>query len=157
MSRSDPRAGFTLLEVMAAVSLLGILYTVLAGIAIRGLRSEGDSRRRLEASMQADRHLADIEASLDSGTLPESGTSESDEGSYQISIEVTEFDLGVALANLPEGVPGAADGDESDAEPISGIQEIRLTVSWLDGADERRVTRTTWARDLGLALPGATP
>ena len=40
MKRSE--TGFTLLEVLAAVALLGILYTTLAGVAIQGLRAAAD-------------------------------------------------------------------------------------------------------------------
>ncbi|MFB3118027.1 MAG: prepilin-type N-terminal cleavage/methylation domain-containing protein, partial [Myxococcota bacterium] len=49
--------GFTLIEVLGAVAILAILYTTLATVAIRGLRSEGESRRMLEASLLADWQL----------------------------------------------------------------------------------------------------
>ena len=35
--------GFTLLEVLAAVAILGIWFTVLANVAIQGLRAEGEN------------------------------------------------------------------------------------------------------------------
>ena len=43
----NSKRGFTLIEVLGAVALLAILYTTLSTIAIRGLRSEGESRRML--------------------------------------------------------------------------------------------------------------
>ena len=59
--RLEPaRGGFTLIEVLAAVALLGILYAVLARVAIEGLRAEGDSERRLEASLLADERVNDL-------------------------------------------------------------------------------------------------
>ena len=58
-SRAERQSGFTLLEVMAAVLVLGLLYTVLASAAMRGLRSEGTDRRRADAEMIADRELTD--------------------------------------------------------------------------------------------------
>ena len=54
----------TLLEVMAAVALLVIVYTFLAKAATQGVRSEADSRRRMEASLLADATLAEIETRL---------------------------------------------------------------------------------------------
>ena len=62
--------GFTLLEVLAAVAILGILYVVLADVAMQGLLSEGRSRRRLEASLLADQALSDIEIEMASGGPP---------------------------------------------------------------------------------------
>ena len=49
---------------MAAVLVLGLLYTVLAGAAMRGLRSEGIDRRRADAEMIADREITTIETEL---------------------------------------------------------------------------------------------
>ena len=64
MRRERPRSGrrlqaFTMLEVLAAVSVLAIVYLVLANVAIEGLRAEGESMRRLEASLIADELLSD--------------------------------------------------------------------------------------------------
>ena len=44
-SGGRPPAGFTLIEVLGAVAVLAILYTVLAGVAIQAFRAEGESRR----------------------------------------------------------------------------------------------------------------
>ena len=52
MRRSDP--GFTLLEVMAAVAVVAIVFTTLARVANQGMQSQGISKRRLEASLLAD-------------------------------------------------------------------------------------------------------
>lgn len=93
MSRRSRRlAAFTLLEVMAAVLVLGLLYTVLAEAAIRGLRSEGVSRRRVEASLIADRFLADLEAQVALGEIPPSGSEEQEIDPYRVGINVQPFD-----------------------------------------------------------------
>jgi prepilin-type N-terminal cleavage/methylation domain-containing protein len=60
MRSSD--SGFTLIEVLGAVAMLAILYTTLSTVAIRGLRSEGESQRMLEASMLADWELSEKRA-----------------------------------------------------------------------------------------------
>jgi prepilin-type N-terminal cleavage/methylation domain-containing protein len=81
MSKVD--RAFTLLEVMAAVALLGILYTVLARVAIEGLRAEGESKRRLEASLLADARLEETFNTLEgSVAMPPVGHSEATEGDF---------------------------------------------------------------------------
>ncbi|HEX5066967.1 MAG TPA: type II secretion system protein [Myxococcota bacterium] len=89
---SARRDAFTLLEVMAAVLILGLLYAVLAEAAIRGLRSEGVSRRKVEASLIADRFLADLEAQLALGQIPKSGQEEQEVDVYRVGINVQPFD-----------------------------------------------------------------
>jgi type II secretory pathway pseudopilin PulG len=83
---------FTLLEVMAAVLVLGMLYAVLATAAIRGLRSEGESKRRLEASLLADRWLSDLELQLALGQVPQKGAQQEQIESYVVSTNVLPFD-----------------------------------------------------------------
>src|SRR5262247_3649626 len=82
------QAGLTLLEVLGAVALLAILYTVLAKNAIEGLRSEGESRRRLEASLLADERLAEIELKLASGASPPTGHDEEEREGFRVVTEV---------------------------------------------------------------------
>ena len=65
MSRAE--RGLTLLEVLAAVALLGILYTALAATTSQGIWNEFESRQRLEASLLADEVLARIELDLRAG------------------------------------------------------------------------------------------
>jgi type II secretory pathway pseudopilin PulG len=89
-SRRD--GAFTLLEVMAAVLVLGMLYAVLATAAIRGLRSEGESKRRIEASLLADHWLSDLEIQLALGQVPEKGAQQEEIESYVVSTNVTPFD-----------------------------------------------------------------
>jgi prepilin-type N-terminal cleavage/methylation domain-containing protein len=90
--RVGRRGAFTLLEVMAAVLVLGLLYAVLAEAAIRGLRSEGVSRRRVEASLIADLALADIEEQIALGKPPRSGSEEESVDGYRVVRAVQPFD-----------------------------------------------------------------
>ena len=99
MRRSRPpaaHAAFTLLEVMAAVLILGLLYAALATAAIEGLRSEGVSRRKVEASLVADRFLADLEAQMALGQIPPSGAEEQEVDvagiAYRVAVQVQAFD-----------------------------------------------------------------
>lgn len=137
------RAGFTLIEVLAAVALLGILYAVLARVAIEGLRAEGDSKRRLEASLLADERLSDMVGL----PVPPVGRSQTIEGDFTFMLDVTPFVF------PPEW--GVADSDAAAplllaADPKGGAQSLRtvqLTVAWLEGESERHVSRTFFLLD----------
>jgi prepilin-type N-terminal cleavage/methylation domain-containing protein len=145
--RDRAQRGFTLLEVLGAVLVLGLLYSVLAEVAIQGLRAEGESRRRLEASLFADELLSEIEASMAAGEVPPLGVSLEEDEFYVIELEVSPINTG---ALLPPGVLGEEEtlanlmGAQTDEVPI---REIALTISWLEGNRELSVKRTT----LGLS------
>ncbi len=155
MSRSNAHArlaGFTLLEVMAAVLVLGLLYTILASNAIQGLRSEGIDRRRAEASLLADRHLAEIEASFDAGVGLPPGLVEIDADPFAVTIEVLPEDV---LALLPPALQQevAARRDPAAASLLAvdrdggRVQRATVVVAWDEAGDEQRVERTTWGFD----------
>lgn len=153
--------GFTLLEVLVAVALLGLFVTVLARSAIQAMSYEGDASRRLRASLIADRALAQIEAGLKLGTPPQLGHQESLEAEeFQLSLDVQPLDLAQAglgaLLAPAEGPPGAAPPppaapDGSGAAPLPLFQ-ILIRVGWVEGLHELAVTRTTFAYDASAAL-----
>jgi hypothetical protein len=90
--RAHRLGAFTLLEIMAAVLVLGLVYSVLAEAAIRGLRSEGVSRRRVEASLIADRWLADLETQVAVGQIPTSGSEEEEVDEFHVAVNVQPYD-----------------------------------------------------------------
>jgi prepilin-type N-terminal cleavage/methylation domain-containing protein len=157
MRRSD--AGFTLLEVMAAVAVVGIVFTVLARAENEGLLEEGVSKRRLEASLLADQVLSDFEEQIATGTAPEIGQTEFDEGNFHVLVDVTAFDLaGVIPAR--EETPAADTGSARETSPgavpsvaASAVRAVDIAVSWREGANaeggkEYRVTRNSFGLDL---------
>ena len=91
--------GFTLLEVLAAVAILGIWYMVIAGLAMQGLRSEGESRRLLEASLVADAAIADLEGSVADGTPPPIEVTEEEKDDFLVITEVEVMDIPIPLAD----------------------------------------------------------
>jgi prepilin-type N-terminal cleavage/methylation domain-containing protein len=151
------RGGFTLIEVLAAVALLGILYAVLARVAIEGLRAEGDSERRLEASLLADASVNNLMGAA----LPPVGHSESVDGDFSIALDVTDFQIpkqwGVGEAK--EAKPLLLTSPPGGGTP--SLRTVQLTVSWIEGASERHVSRTTYLLDfqsvaqLAAAVPNA--
>ena len=167
--------GFTLFEVLGAVALLAIVYSTLATVAIRGVRSEGESRRTLEASLRADWELAELELQIDRGAVPELGTRESEEGedglivTWEVSPFTPQFggdspadllavDGGASptdsftLESLASGGGGGlAELFESPDDSAPPFLQILITVSWQEGAIQRSVTRTTYMVDEAVA------
>jgi prepilin-type N-terminal cleavage/methylation domain-containing protein len=158
MRNSD--GGFTLIEVLGAVAILAILYTTLSTVAIRGLRSEGESRRMLEASLLADWELSEFELELQTGAAPEIGIIESEEeDGLTVTWEVTPLQTKIfktalekeqerksanpaaQMAPVLTGQAGATDGE---APPFLRVE---LRVSWFEAGNEHSVTRTIFAVD----------
>ena len=158
-SERAPGAGFTLLEVMAAVVVLGLVYVVVAQGAMQGLQTEGDASRRLRASLLADRVLSGIELGLVQGSAPPMGESETSEGEFTVVVEVDPFDL----ATLLEGATEQGQGPERSTsefellDPSRGgvpaILSIAVRVIWTEGISEQEVTRESFAFDLEAAAP----
>jgi len=157
------RRGFTLIEVLAAVLVLGVLYTVLAGVAIEGLRAEGTSKRRLEASLLADRLLAELEEQIAGGSVPPIGIVEEEEDIFDLVIAVRELDLASILPPEPPGSdrgarrpgPSSLFGNDSGTEP-SRLREIEVRIGWLEGDRELEVQRISYAFD-ATGLEGLFP
>ena len=151
--------GFTLFEVLGAVALLALVYSTLSTVAIRGLRTEGESQRILKASLLADWELTELEMQIEQGLLPEIGVTESEGEEFTLSWDVTGFrpPLGDGSADpkgltpWPQSSGGASLFDDS-GNPQPSFLQIQLRVSWQEGERERSVTRTTYAVDEGAAL-----
>ena len=171
--------GFSLIEVLAAVSLLIVLFIPLVRAAIDGLRSEGDSRRRMEASLLADNALAELESDLVIGIVPAVGEEPWEVREFRGITKVTSFELPEVIeendsefANQRIHEIGSLEGDlgaEQTIFPLPGsneespLRKIEITVSWpgfgdpdpSEGAAElrNRVVRTTFAFDLISVRP----
>lgn len=178
--RSDARrrrlrsgaAAFTLLETLAAVAVLALVYVTLARVGIAGLREEGESDRRLRAALLADARVADLEAQALSGQSLTPGDTDEPAGEFTLSVAIEPFELTLpappeAAAKRLRDVKGAADaakavaGDAPKAslfapvapgQPAPG-RRIRVRVVWDEGATEESVLRETYALDLAAAAP----
>jgi len=173
MQSARPRTlAFTLLEVLAAVAILALVYTVLARIGIQGFRAEGGADRRLRASLMADDMMVEIEGQLQMGSAPPLGEKNGQRDEYVVRMRVTpsEFEipppsdaaaqrLRAALAKRTSG-GGESGGAKVGAtgtlpsffapaekgEPPPG-RRIEVRVSWLEGATESAVVRETYGLD----------
>jgi hypothetical protein len=151
-SHGRPLRGLTLLEVLAAVFLLGFVYTVLGRTGIQGLQLEGEARRRLEASLLADRVLAEIETQIETGVVPPVGQEEREEEPFAVVVQIAPVSIPVPE---PEGeeasseppIPGPSFLGAEDPRLPTPLRRIEVKVSWSEGPAEREVRRTTFAFD----------
>jgi prepilin-type N-terminal cleavage/methylation domain-containing protein len=139
--------GFTLIEVLAAVAVLGLLYTVLAEGAMQALRAEGVSKRRLEASLLADSRLAEVELELEGNSVPAVGATESEEDDFRVVVTVEPFDLMLPGLGAEDEKPGPLLGDLTQ-DRSSPLRKIEVRVFWFEGQGELKVVRTTFALDM---------
>jgi prepilin-type N-terminal cleavage/methylation domain-containing protein len=156
MTSRTKLGGFTLLEVMAAVLVLGLLYTVLAGAAMRGLRSEGVDRRRAGAEMIADRKITEIESDLESGAPLEDGLEEGEVDSYKVSSNVEPFDVltrlpGPLSAEIAQRTDPKAPSLLHDERGKSRIRLVSVVVEWDEAGEPATVERNTFAYDRAAA------
>jgi len=152
MTSEASTRGFTLLEVLAGVLVLGLIFTVLATAAMRGLRSEGTDRRRAEAALLADSELASVERLLTSGERVPDGRSEREEPPYLVRIDVEPEDV---LAMLPRELreevtrksdpraPSALHDDRGQ----SRVRRVSVQVEWDEAGEPDFVERSTYAYD----------
>ncbi len=159
-ARCHATAGFSLIEVLAAVAILGIWFSMLAALAMDGLRTTGESQRRLRASLLADEMLAELELkALQGERLDELGEEESRDP-FTINIEVhdlTEFDDRIDTGADTVDLIGFFhhQNDSIYAEIRNGnwlleyLREVRIEVRWEEGVDEIAITRTSYLWDRG--------
>ncbi len=145
--------GFTLLEVLAAVTILAIWYVVIAAVATDGLRKQGISLRSMEASEIASRILAEIEATTLDGSAPEHADEESEEGDFRVRVLVLPF----GFTGSEDANPVSEPGTDPDLQTLlktemSGFSRhlvsIHVNVSWEEGQARRAVSRTSFAFNL---------
>jgi prepilin-type N-terminal cleavage/methylation domain-containing protein len=181
MRRAESRRrAFTLLEVLAAVAILALVYTVLARVGIQGFRAEGGADRRLRASLLADDTLAEVEGQVAVGSPPKIGEKEAQHDEFLIRVRVSPSEIelpppsdaatkrmqaAVAAKHTGGTSPqaaaqkaGAAQQTQSfflpagPGEPAPG-RRIEVRVSWTEGATESVVERETYGLDQNAAQP----
>jgi hypothetical protein len=150
-----------LLEVLAAVAVVALVFTMLLTLQIDAMGAEGDAWRRMRASLLADRVLGEVEGQLAAGAPPSMGRTESDEEPYHIEVEIAPFGLDelaariVALRKEQRGAPRVSEPALLLAPPRgpAPLLQIAVRVSWQEGSREADVSRTTFAFDAVAAAP----
>jgi prepilin-type N-terminal cleavage/methylation domain-containing protein len=148
--RSADDAGFTLIEILGAVMILAIVYSVLATSAMDGMRAEGISRRRLEASLLIDEELMEIETNVAAGIVPPIGETEEEiDDLHLLRVNVTPFDptlfLGEAFVPPETGATTLLGSPQRPEDAFLRIVDMRL--QWDEGGIPFEVRRTTLVQD----------
>ena len=156
--RTNRHDGFTLLEVLGAVAVLGISYMVLATAAIQAMQGIGQSQRRIEASLIADQTLIDVEISTETGQLVEPKLVTWQDSHFEVTLEIidlSEIHQGKGLQGggtsllefLGKESKGAFAPFRESNLLLGYLREVHITVQWLEGGNELYVTRTAFIYD----------
>jgi prepilin-type N-terminal cleavage/methylation domain-containing protein len=114
--------GFTLLEVLVALSLLSIALVVILQLFSANLRGIATSEDMTKAVMKAE---SAMRAVVDDEEIEEKSASETTPDGYRIDVAITN-------------------AEEERTENLSlRLLQIHLTVHWKDGVKERAVTLRT--------------
>ena len=114
--------GFTLLEVLVAVALLGIAITVVLQLFSAGLRAISTSEDYVSAAAKAGAKMREV---LDDDKLSEKSFSETTNDGYRIDVSVT-----------------GALKDRTESLQVM-LLDISLTIHWTKGTKERSLTLRT--------------
>ena len=115
-------AGFTLLEVLVALTLLSVALVVILQLFSANLRGIATSEDLAKATMRAEATMRDV---LDNEDIEEKSSSETTPDGYRIDVAIT-----------------SADEKRTENLPLKLLQ-ISLTVHWKDGVKERSLTLKT--------------
>jgi general secretion pathway protein I len=163
------KQGFTLLEVMIAVTLMLIAWTSIFATQSSSQNITWKSTKLNEVTMLARSKMSEIETEIEGKSFEEvkkeeAGTFPQPWSDYSWKKEIKE----VEFPNLSlQGGGGSGGGSSEDGESKSqpnaelerltklitkflsqSIREVRLTLSWKQGANDTSFTLTTWWVDL---------
>lgn len=115
--------GFTLLEILVAVAIIGIALTVIIQLFSSNLRAISVSKDYVHAVIKAEEKMREL---LEEEDLSEGHYSEQTEDGYKIDIYVSKFQE-----------------DKSENLQVD-LMQIDLSVSWKAGMKDKRFDLTTY-------------
>jgi prepilin-type N-terminal cleavage/methylation domain-containing protein len=118
----NSRKGFTLLEVLVAIALLGIAVTVVLQLFSANLRAIATSGDYVSASIKAEAKMREI---LDDDKLSEKSWSETTDDGYRLDVSINDV-LKARTENLQVR-----------------LLEIDLIIHWTKGTKDRSLTLRT--------------
>jgi prepilin-type N-terminal cleavage/methylation domain-containing protein len=128
MRPAEPTRGFTLLEVLVAVAVLGLGLVSLLGLHVRNIDLIGRDQRVTEATLLARALMAEVE----SGPFPDLG------------LETGDFEL-----DYPDRYPDLRWEREITPTPVPNVREVRVRVFTGEAGEEESgddVTLTYYVR-----------
>lgn len=157
-SNAAPESGFTLLEVLGAVAILGISYLVLASTSIGAIQGIGREQRRIGASLLADQTVAELEIAVRTEQPLDPRQEEWESGPFTVRLEVLDMSLQYEGTGEPQDAVDLLEflGNEANGEfaehrtknlLLGYLREVHVAVRWKDGPNEFQVTRTAFLYD----------
>ncbi len=120
--RSSTNSGFTLLEIMIALSIVGITMVVMLGLAQRSILVNSRLQQMTRATLLAKQKMAEIEHGISSGLDQHKG-------------EFAEPNQDFRWRRI------------TTPTPITGIAQIDLSVIWGDEQENELVTLTSFIKE----------
>ena|SRR3989338_7214411 len=134
---SEPRAGFTLIDVVIAIALLGVASTIL-GLIFPGIKLSQLSRSHIIASSIAQRKMDELRSTpFDSLAL-------------ETNISFADSDLGKLKDSAAVYTVAEFDAD-GDSVPDSDIKKITVRVTWIEAGGTKEQVLTTLTAAMGLS------
>lgn len=118
----NSRRGFTLLEILVAVAILGIAVTVVLQLFSSGLRAIAASDDYVTALTMAEAKMREV---LDSDSLSEGSQSEATGDGYRVDVSVSR-----------------ASGHRTENLQVM-LLDVSVTLRWTKGAREKSLTLRT--------------
>ncbi len=145
------RDGFTLLEVMVALAILGVAIAEIIGFQARGVLLNNRARRLTEATMLARNKMVEHQLKLEQdmlrGAFPEPGE---EEGEFDRPYEMYKYKIELKKVEIP--APPAPEGEQNQLMGMMGtvtkqisaaVRELKLTVSWDEQGKEKKISVAT--------------
>ena len=132
-SKAGTENGFTLLEVLVALALMGIAVTLIIQLFAAGTRALSASEDYLAASLAGEVRLREL---IDSANFAEAAWQEVDKDGRRIDVSIAE-----TLQDRTDGLSVR-------------VFDVSVTLRWMWGAKNRQITLRT-LKTVDTAEPGA--
>jgi general secretion pathway protein I len=131
--RAGVRGGFTLIEVVVAVAILGIALTIIIELFAGGLRLARASKEYTKAVNYANAKMEEINSRQ---TLEEGITEGEFDETFHWRVTVNKVNL------LPENLP--PEDKPSEVKPPIQLFQVKVDVLWKPGSKERSASVETY-------------
>lgn len=119
---NEPRAGFTLLEILVALAVLAVALVVLLTLRNRDIALQAHARHLITATALAKEKLEELS-------------------------RVAEADRQETSGDFGERYPGYVWRQEMQPTPVPEWFDITVTVSWPEGARQEQVELVTYVQE----------
>lgn len=146
------KKGFTLLEVMVALAILGVAIGEIIAFQARGMLLNNRARRLTEATMLARTKMVEYQLKLEQdilrGAFPETGE---EEGEFERPYDMYKYKIELKKVEIP--APPTPEGEQQNAmmgmmgmvtkQISAAVRELKLTVMWDEQGKEKIISVAT--------------